>query len=66
MSRQVDRVRSGFIAPNTMICGVIKGGSVMLWGFLEEQPEALMAKEKELHFLDFDTNYRQGLTSWLC
>jgi len=49
------------VLPNTLICGVTKGGTTTLWGYFREHPQALVARRKEVHFFDYESHYARGL-----
>jgi hypothetical protein len=47
--------------PNTIICGVTKGGTTTLWSYFREHPQARVARRKEVHFFDYESHYARGL-----
>ncbi len=54
----------GGVLPNTLICGVTKGGTTTLWSFFREHPQALVARRKEVHFFDYESHYARGLAHY--
>ncbi len=55
------RPRKGGVLPNTLICGVTKGGTTTLWSYFRDHPQALVARHKEVHFFDYEARYARGL-----
>lgn len=52
--------RRGGVLPNTLICGVTKGGTTTLWSYYRDHPQALVARHKEVHFFDYEARYALG------